>query len=276
VTIAVTGASGGVGSRVLRHLSGRAPVVALARRPHAVPDAAQVAVRRADYDDPASLREAFRDVRTLVFVSSDGAIEPMRRHHEHVIAAAIEAGVGHVVYTSALDVSPDSGFYYAPVHRETEALLADSGLSHCLARTSIFADFFVSTWIAPALDAGTLAVPAGAGRMSLVSRDDVARALAVAAVTRCEGIVDLTGPAALTADEISQTTEAVAGRRLRYAPLEQSEYRQRLAGEQAPGWLIDAFSSLFASVQEGRFEAVSADGPRLTGEPLQSYAELIR
>lgn len=278
MTIGVTGASGGLGSRVVRHLLARgdSAVVALARRPHAVHDAALLTARRADYDDPSSLRDAFTDLRTLVFISSDGIAETMRRHHEHVVAAAIDAGVDHVVYTSIVDVSPNSRFYYAAVHRETEALLAESGLSHCLARTSMFADFFVSTWIAPALTEGTLALPAGAGRMSLLSRDDAARALAVAAVSRCEGIIELTGPAALAAGEISRITEAVTGRRLRYLALDEAAYRQRLAGDQAPDWLIDAFTSMFASVQEGRFEVVSADVPRLTGEPQQPYAEFIR
>jgi NAD(P)H dehydrogenase (quinone) len=277
--IGVTGASGGVGSRVVRHLLARAdtpPIVALARRPDAVPGAAHLTVRRADYDDPPSLRDAFTDVGTLVFISGDGVAESMRRQHEHVIAAAIDSDIDHVVYTSIVDVAPDSRFYYAAVHRETEALLAESGLRHCLARTSIFADYFVSTWIAPALDESTLALPAGAGRMSLVSRDDAARALAVAAVSRREGIVDLTGPEALTAGEISQITEAVTGRRLRYQPLEEGAYRQRLAGDRAPDWLIEAFSSFFASVREGRFELVSPDVPRLTGKPQQPYAELIR
>jgi NAD(P)H dehydrogenase (quinone) len=264
---------------VVRHLLARAdapPVVALARRPHAVPAADRLTVRRADYEDPASLRHALTGVATLVFVSSDGVAESMRRHHEHVVVAASDAGVDHVVYTSIVDVSPDSDFYYAAVHRETEALLADSGLAHCLARTSIFADYFVATWLAPALDEGTLALPAGAGRMSLVSRDDVARALAVAAVSRCLGIIELTGPEALTADEISRLTEAATGRRLRYLPLGDAAYRRRLAVDQAPGWLIEAFASFFRSVREGGFAVVSPDVARLTGQPPQSYAEFIR
>jgi NAD(P)H dehydrogenase (quinone) len=276
--IGVTGASGGVGSRVVRHLLARASppqVVALARRPDAVSDAAHLDVRYADYDDPSSLRDAFADLGTIVFVSSDGVAETMRRHHENVIAAAIDAGVGHVVYTSIIDVSSDSGFYYAAVHRETEALLAESSLGHCLARTSIFADYFVSTWIVPALEGGTLALPAGVGRMSLVSRDDTARAVAAAAVSRCEGIVELTGPAALTAAEISQITEAETGRRLSYLALDEDAYRQRLAGDQAPDWLIEAFTSLFMSVQEGRFELVSPDIRRLTGEPQESFAGVL-
>ncbi len=112
--------------------------------------------------------------------------------------------------------------------------------------------------------------------MSLLSRDDAARALAVAAVSRCEGIVELTGPAALTTGEISRITEAETGRRLRYLALEEGAYPQRLARDQAPGWLIDAFASMFASVEEGRFEVVSADVPGFTGQPQQPYAEFIR
>jgi NAD(P)H dehydrogenase (quinone) len=279
MAIGVTASSGGVGSRVLRHLLARPdapPVVALARRPDAVPRPAHLSVRRADYDDPESLRDAFTDLRTLVFISSDGDAEAMRRHHEHVVAAAIDAGVDRVVYTSIVDIAPDSRFYYSAVHRDTEALLADSGLAHCLARTSIFADFFLSTWLAPALDEAALSLPAGTGRMSLVSRDDVARALAVAALSGREGVIELTGPAALTAGEISRITEAATGRPLRYLALEEGAYRQRLTRARAPEWLIDAFTSMFASVREGRFELVSTDIPRLTGRPQQTYSEFIR
>lgn len=275
--IAVTGASGGVGSRVVRGLLAERdapPVVALARRPEAVGAAPRLTVRRADYDDPASLRAALADAAVLVFVSSDGLAEVMRRHHEHVVAAASDAGVEHVVYTSIVDAAPDSRFYYAPVHRDTEALLAASGIPHCLARTSIFADFFVSTWIEPAVR--ELALPLAAGRMSLVTRDDVALALARLALARSEGTLELTGPEALTAADVCRGTTAVTGRELRFVALEEPEYRGRLAETGEPDWLIDAYSTMFASVREGRFATVSDDIPRLTGRPQQSYAGFLR
>jgi NAD(P)H dehydrogenase (quinone) len=167
VTVAVTGASGGVGSRVVRSLldlEHDLDVVALTRRPDAIPTLPHLTARYANYEEPSSLRASLSSVDTLIFISSDGVAEPMRRHHAHVVAAAIEAGVRHVVYTSIVDVSPDSTFYYASVHRETEAMLADSGLSHALARTSIFADYFVSAWLAPALADGALRLPAASGR----------------------------------------------------------------------------------------------------------------
>ena len=238
MAVGVTGATGRVGSAVIHHLLSRAdppPVIALARRPDAVAAKAGLTVRRADYDDPPSLREAMAGVGRLVFVASDGDGEPMRRHHEQVIAAAAAAGVGHVVYTSIVDVAPDSGFYYAAIHRETEALFAESGLDHCLARTSIFADFFLETWIEPALEQGELALPAGGGRMSLVTRADVARAVAEAALARREGVLELTGPAALTAVEIAEAFEAASGRPLRYLDLDEPDYRGRLAAAAEPG-----------------------------------------
>jgi NAD(P)H dehydrogenase (quinone) len=259
--IGVTGATGGVGSRVVRHLLARADrpeVVALSRRPDA-------GGRHADYDDPASLRAAFAGLDTLVFISSDGVAEKIRRQHEHVVAAIAAARVEHVVYTSILDIAPDSRFYYSPGHQETEAWLTASGARTCFARTSIFADFFVETWLGPR----AVAVPAADGGMSLVTRDDTARALAAAAASEHEGILELTGPEALTAAEIA----ALAG--LAHETLDDAEYRRRLAADGNPDWLVEAFASMFASVREGRFAAVSADVPRLTGQPQEPFAGFL-
>ncbi len=224
-------------------------------------------VRRADYDDPASLRGAFAGLDTLVFISSDGVVETMCRHHEHVVAAAIEAGVPHVVYTSIVDIAPDSRFYYSPGHQDTEAWLRASGIRCCFARTSIFADFFVETWLAT----DTLAVNAGAGRMSLVTRDDTRRRARRRCGQRPRGRDrrDRPGGARRGAD-----IAAIAG--VEYEALDDEEYRRRLAAEGNPGWLVDAFSSMFRSVVEGRFAVVSDDVARLTGRPQQSFADFLR
>jgi NAD(P)H dehydrogenase (quinone) len=73
--IAVTGAGGRLGGQVVRILASEPAheVVALSRRALPVqPDLPHVGVRIADYEDPAALAAALKDVETLVFVSSDG------------------------------------------------------------------------------------------------------------------------------------------------------------------------------------------------------------
>jgi len=94
--------------------------------------------------------------------------------------------------------------------------------------------------------------------------------LAAAAADGLEGVIDVTGPEALTAAEVA----AIAG--VAYEPLEDEEYRRRLAAQGNPGWLIDAFSSMFRSVVEGRFAVVSDDVARLTGRPQQPFADFLR
>lgn len=275
----MTGATGGVGAGVVRHLLGRPDpprVIAIARRPQAVPEGARPTARRADYEDPAALRAAFEGLDTLVFVSSDGVAEVMRRHHEHVVKAAIDAGLARVVYTSILDVSADSRFLYSPIHRETEARLAASGIATCFARTSVFDDFLVETWIAPALDAGTLSLPTGDGGMSLVTREDTARALAEAAATGRGGVLELTGPAALTAADVARITGAETDRDLACEAVDDETYRRRLAEDGEPDWLIEAYASMFASVRDGRFATVSNDVAELTGREPGSYATYVR
>ena len=279
MTIGVTGATGGVGSAVVRGLLERGDVeavVALARRADAVPARPALAVRRADYDDQASLRQAFEGLDCLVFVSSDGDAEAMGRHHRHVVAAAADAGLGRIVYTSILDIRPDSGFYYSPLHRRTEAAIAGTGIPHLFARTSVFSDFFVETWIAPALESGVLSVPAGDGEISLVTRADVAAYLASAAAEGREGVVEVTGPQALDLDRIASVTSAETGRDLRYAPIGEPEYRERLERAGTPEWLRDAFASMFGSVAEGRFAAVSPTIAEAIGRPGETYAEFVR
>jgi NAD(P)H dehydrogenase (quinone) len=267
--IGITGATGGVGSATLRHLltAGRNDLVALARRPEAVPPGPQA--RRADYDDPASLAAAMRGLDTLVMVSGDGRAETMERHHRNVIDAAVATGVGRVVYTSILDIEPGTRFYYAPGHQATEAMLAASGLPHCLARTSVFADFFADTW----LPDGTteLALPLGEGAMSLVTRDDVGRALAACAVSGAEGALRLTGPQALTGDQIANAP----GKPLRYRAITDEDYRARLAAEGEPAWLIEAYASMFGAVREGRFATAPGDIEALTGTPPAPFAAYL-
>ncbi|GAA1666070.1 SDR family oxidoreductase [Glycomyces endophyticus] len=273
--IGITGATGGVGSGTVRRLleAGRGDVVALARRPEAVPPAPGLEARRADYDDPASLEAAMRGLDTLVMVSSDGLAETMERHHRNVIAAADAAGVKRVVYTGIIDADPATRFYYAPGHRATEALLADR--PHCVARTSVFADFFADVWLGDALRTGELALPLGDAGMSLIARADVSRALAAAALAGTEGVVELTGPEDATGAAIAAAITATAGVPVRYTPVDDADYRARLQADGEPDWLIEAYASMFTAVREGRFASAPGEVERLTGTPPMTFGEYL-
>jgi NAD(P)H dehydrogenase (quinone) len=194
--IAVTGASGQIGSQVVRLLAGDQAhqVVALSRR--VLPSGrwpAGVSARAADYADPDALSTALRGADTLVFVSSDGPVAQVMVHHDNVIRAARASGVAHIVALSGLDADPGSPFCYAVSYGYTERLLAGSGCLVSIARASIYSEFFTG-FLTRARASGQVRLPAAGGRISLVSRADVARCLAALAVRPAGGHHDITGP----------------------------------------------------------------------------------
>lgn len=140
--IAVTGAGGTVGGQVVELLAAEPEheVVGLARRELRSSLAPTVL---ADYADVAALRVALSMVDTLVFVSSDGEAAKVLAHHDNVVRAAAESGVGHVVALSGLDADVRSPFCYAFTYGRTEEALRASGCGFSIARASLFAEFFL-------------------------------------------------------------------------------------------------------------------------------------
>lgn len=279
--IAVTGATGQVGGQVVRLLAAEQPhqVVALSRR--GLPSGqwpARVSARAADYADPQALEAALRGADTLVFVSSDGPVAEVMVHHRNVIRAARDSGVVHIVALSGLDADLSSPFCYAVSYGYTEQLLAESGCPVSIARASIYSEFFLG-FLARSRASGQLRLPAADGRISLVSRADVARCLAALAVAPPSGRHhDITGPQSLDLAKIAALATREWGTLLEYVAITPFEHRAEMAIAGEDPWWMYAYSTMFASIREQRWVAVSDEVHRLTGcwptpvhETLASY-----
>jgi len=268
--IAVTGASGQIGGEVVRLLAAgqQHEVVALMRRPPAAgqfPDAVQA--RKADYADEQALAAALDGVARLVLVSSDGPVADVIVHHRNVIRAAARRGVAHIVALSGLDASLDSPFCYAVGYGYTEQLLAESGCSVSLARASIYTEFFLA-FLTRARASGQLRLPAADGRVSFVSRDDVARSLAaLATAPPASRPQEITGPEALDLTALAALAQKEWATPVEYTPITPAGLVADLAAGGEDPWWIYAYSSMFASIRDHRWAAVSADTERLTGVP---------
>ncbi len=272
--IAVTGAAGSLGRQVVHLLAEQttAEVVALTRRHVPVPSRAVVVV--ADYDDRDALSRALTDVDTLVFISSDGEGTRVLAHHLNIVAAARDGGVAHIVALSGIDADIDSPFCYAITNGLTEQVIRDSGCGFSIARASIFTEFFAH-FILPARTTGQLRLSTGGGRISLVSKADVGHCLAALAQTtptgRCH---DLTGPVALDAAGIATTAAQAWNRPVVHRLVTPAEHMAELAAVEDPWWTY-AYTSMFVSIREHRWDRVTGDVAHLIGRPPRTLLEIL-
>jgi len=171
--------------------------------------------------------------------------------------------------------APDSVFTLARDHWATEEYVRASGLEFTFLRDNLYADFL--TFLVG--DDGVIRGPAGDGRAAVVVQDDIADA-AVAVLRdpapHAGRTYDLTGPQALSLDEIAATITEVTGRKVSFHDETLDEAYASRASYGAPDWQVDAWVSTYTSVAAGELSTVSTAVQELTGRPATSLAELLR
>lgn len=277
----VTGAGGKLGRRVVELLLETQPgaVVAATRDPGKLSDLAArgAEVRRADFEDAASLDAAFAGIDRLLLISTDGLDAPGRRlaQHRAAIAAAERAGVRHVLYTSAPAPVPMPGNDLIDSHFWTEAALFASPLDWTILRDNIYAEIILAG-IGHALATGTLVTATAQGARAYVTREDVAHtaAAALASATGRE-IYEVGGPAAVTQDEIAALVSELSGRPVRHVAVEADALRQGLLGAGLPGGLVEGLVAFDVAAAQGRHAVVTPTVKLFTGREPTSVEDFL-
>ncbi|MEA5044584.1 MAG: SDR family oxidoreductase, partial [Petrimonas sp.] len=177
--IAVTGATGHLGTLVVEELKKRVPnenIVALVRTPGKA-SALEVEVRAFDYNQPEAMTAALAGVDRLVLISSN-EIGQRARQHFNVIEAAGKAGVEWIVYTSLLHADSTT-LNLAGEHMTTEEALKASGINYTILRNGWYTENYTDS-IGGALAGGAFIGSAGNGKISSAARVDYGEAAAVA------------------------------------------------------------------------------------------------
>ncbi len=104
-----------------------------------------VEVRAADFDHPDTLRSAFAGVDRLALISTDALEVPGKRlaQHRAAVAAAVESGVKHVVYTSAPAPHPTAAGSLIDDHFWTEAALFAAPLTWTILRNQLYMELIL-------------------------------------------------------------------------------------------------------------------------------------
>lgn len=276
--IAVTGASGQLGRLVINALLTEQGVpadqiIALTRRPDSLKELTDqgIQVRKADFDDPATLKTAFEGVNRLLLISTDELAESGKRlaQHKLAVSAAEQTGVRHVLYTS-MPKPEGSAITFAGDHLKTEQFIAASSMSWTILRNSwYFENLLMET--GHILESCQWFTAAGDGRVANIARADLAAAAAAALASNdySNRTYTLTGKEAHTTAQMATLLSDICARSIVVVPITDE---QKVAGlEQAglPPVLAQAFASFDTNTRQGGVAEVTNDFNELTGrEPM--------
>lgn len=227
--------------------------------------------------DPGSrgLTSAFADADAVFLVPGAEGSARLARHRS-AIDAAVLAGVRHVVYISSVGAGPDAAATAAQDDWWTEEYLRGTDLTWTMLRISMFhrtVTFAVHDDPTSSGLGALLSAPAGFGRVASVAHDDVADVATAVLLdedrNRHAGrTYHLTGPKALSFDEIAAVLAAAADRPVRYAP--QSVEQARALFSRSTAAQVDDWITQCQAIEAGALAEVSPDVRRLAGRDARS------
>lgn len=283
--ILITGATGQLGRAAVNELLQKVnsnDISVLVRNPEKAEDlkAKGVKVIKGDYNDYASLVAAFKGVDKLYFVSSSDVMNRFAQH-QNVVKAAVEAGVRHIIYTSAQRTSEDGTSPIALVadaHWQTDNLIKQSGLTYTILKHGLYADILPMFMGDKVIETGTIFLPAGDGKASYASRNDLAAAGAIVLTT--EGhenkVYEFGGPVSYSFYDIAGILSELSGKTIQYVSPSVEVYSEQLKSFGVPDQAIQGAATFCVAIAQGEFDYPSGDLERFLGRKPETVKEFLK
>lgn len=288
--ILVTGATGGLGSKVVNLLKEKTAVENLAvlvrdKNNELAKQYANEAieVKIGDYANLKSLENAFKGIDILYFVS--GGDDAQRAvFHKNVVDAAKKAGVRHIVYTSAVwkDESASSPLVdLVNSHLETESAIKVSGIDYTILKHNLYAEV-IEMLIGDKnqlLKNETIYLPAGNGLVSFVPKKDLAEAavnILLYPSAYANKVLAFNGSEQINFSEIAEIISGIVKEPIRYISPEKSEFETQMNKFGLPNHIVEILSTFSVAIANGEFDQQSNDLETVLGRkttPLAEYLE---
>lgn len=278
MTHLITGATGALGRTITSRIRARNAAEACvlgARDPSTLADTG-FATRHVDYERPATMREAFDGISTLLLISSNASNEARARQHAAAIDAAKDARVERILYTSFVGADQPGENPLLNVHHATETRLRESGLPWVALRNGLYLDSLLDL-LGPFRQTGVVAHPGGDGRAAWISRDDIA-AFTVDVLfdppTR-DVALDVVPPGTHSLGTIVRAVAERSGVQVEYVQPSEDEYSSMLLGAGLDADTVSILSDVFHAMRAGALDRSGLGFEKRLGRAPESVAAYL-
>lgn len=281
MTILITGATGTIGSAVVRRLADhKVAVNALTRDPNKAKFPDGVTAVLGDMLDVASMRKALEGVSTLFLLN---AVSPQELTEAILtLSLAHEMGIQRVVYFSVFNSESFANVPHFTSKYTVERMIAQMGIPTTILRPNCFmqndAVYFKDALLGP----GLYPFPIGEKGVSMVDVRDIAEVAAGAVLKRERAtealpteIINLVGPDALTGPGVARIWAGLMNKPITYTGSDTVSFESRLA-QHAPGWMAMDMRLMLDRFCSDGMAATSADVEKMTqllGRKPRSYTD---
>ena len=276
----VTGATGHLGRLVMEQLLELADPsdIAISVRDTSKADdyaAKGIEVRQGDFDDPVSLNTAFEGVERLLIISTDGDNDTRIRQHTNAVQAAKAKGVKFIAYTS-VGHADESDLFLAVVHKTTEALIKESGISYTFLRNNWYLENEAGS-ILPALEGNPWISAAGKGHVGWALRKDYAEAAAKVLVDESyvNRTLELSGPAR-TYDDLAKALSDLTGKSITITDVSFDQYHDTMASFGLPDFVLDLVTQIQKDIYNETLYVSESDFEDVLGHPVTPLEDALK
>lgn len=280
-TILVTGATGTVGSQVVKQLIEKsgARILAGSRHPEKADALRAIGAHMVslDMNDPGSVAQAFAGVDKL-FLLTPSDIN-MTRQADNALSAAEAAGIQHIVRLSSYGAETDPGIMLTRLHRSVERGIMGSQINFTLLRPNGFMQNYAQFVDSIRTDS-KFYLPAGEAKVSLIDVQDIASVASDVLLEPSDEyygkMIDLTGPEAIDNTQIAEVFTNVLGRRVEYIAVSDETAAEEMRSKGVPAHMVEAITELYQWYKTGAGALVSSAVMNITGQPARSFEDYLR
>ena len=284
-TILVTGATGTVGSEVVKQLvSSSTDQIVIRAGVHSENKADKfkkyktVEIVSIDYDKPETIANALNNVDKL-FLLTPPSVE-MVDTTSRLVKEAKKNCVKFIVKLSAMGADLEPGFTGGRLHRQAEEIIEESGIPYISLRPNAFMQNFVNRSGQTIKNQNAFYFPAGDAKISFVDVRDVA-AVAAEVLTKngsqdLNKVYDITGPEALSHSQVAEELSESTGRNISYIDISEEDARRGMKKVGMGDWFIQNAMELYNIYKAGYASETTTVVEQITGRKPISFSQFAK
>jgi uncharacterized protein YbjT (DUF2867 family) len=277
-TILVTGATGNVGSQVVKQLSSFSGIVRAAvqskNRADNIKNTKPELVEM-NFNNSETIEAAFKGIQKLFLLTP--FVPDMVEMSKNLIREAKKANVNHIVKQSAFGSDLEDGITMNKLHRQVEEAIESSRINYTFLRPMSFMQNYLG--LSKSIKSqGVFYAPLLDSRTSFVDLRDIAD-VAVEALTKSgheNKAYNITGPEAVSNYDIANILSKTTGRKITYVNISDDDARKGMKENGMQEWTINALMELYNFQKAGKTSHVSLDVERVTNRKPISFEQFAK